>query len=68
MEVHLHGGKVDELHAVLEMRDEMFSALERRYSDGSVNSTDGLRVLAASLGKSGYGHYLLNLTKESMRP
>jgi glucose-1-phosphate thymidylyltransferase len=31
-------------------------------------SADDLRVLAASLGKSGYGHYLLNLAKESIRP
>jgi glucose-1-phosphate thymidylyltransferase len=29
-------------------------------------SADDLRVLAASLGKSGYGHYLLNLAKESI--
>ena len=31
-------------------------------------SADDLRVLAASLGKSGYGHYLLNLAKESISP
>ena len=29
-------------------------------------SADDHRVLAASLGKSGYGHYLLNLAKESI--